>query len=270
MYKYYQNKYVERPPSEQRKLWGLSKEKHATISVITHRETEFADVDNYLADCEQQFQVDYLKHMRHPTEQAWDNVMTLLNARFNKRGKNIVLEYLQFGCNKEFWNGFPDKDEIYMYFRNCYKFAVDKIGYLHTDENIICAIIVTEPNRRNLFVYYLPITDKWKVKVMSTINSKNGNKLQQYDESDRPIYISKRNIDRPRLSHSEFWKQRGGLVSYSDLQEDFYTEVSCRYGAIRGESFSLIKNTTHEQRFRFHRHSGDEYDELYYDDMPYG
>lgn len=270
MEKYYQNKYVARSPSEQRRLWGMPKEKHATISVITHKETEFDNVDNYLADCEQQFQVNYLKHMLHPTEQAWDNVMTLLNAQFNKRGKNIVLECLQFGGNKEFWNGFPDKDEIYMYFRNCYNFAVDKIGYLHTDENIICAVIVTEPNRRNLFVYYLPITDKWKVKVMSNIKSKNGNKLQQYDESDRPIYISKRNIDRPLLSHSEFWKQRGGLVSYSNLQEDFYTEISRSYGAIRGESFSLIKNTNLEQRSRFHRYIGDEYDELYFDDMPYG
>lgn len=270
MYKYYRNKCVVRSPSEQRKVWGLPREKHATVSVITHKETDFTDVDNYLANCEQQFQVDYLKHMRYPAEQAWDNVMSLLNAQLNKRGKNIVLECLQFGGNKEFWNGFPDKDEIYMYFCNCYKFAVDKVGYLHTDENIICAVIVTEPNRRNLFVYYLPITDKWTVKVMSNNKSKQGNKLQQYDKSGNPIYNSIRNIERPRLSHSEFWKQRGGLVSYSDLQEDFYTEVSCRYGAKRGESLSLIKNTTLEQRMRFHRHTGDDYDKLYFDDMPYG
>lgn len=270
MDKYYQNKYVERSPSEQRKLWGMPRDKHATISVITHKETDFTNVDNYLADCEQQFQVDYIKHMRYPAEQAWDNVMALLNAQFNYRGKNVVLECLQFGGNKEFWDSFQSEYEIEDYFKRCYSFAVDKVGYLHTDENIICAVIVTEPNRRNLFVYYLPITEKWQAKVMSNYKSKKGNKLQQYDESGNPIYNSIRNIDRPRLSHSEFWKQRGGLVSYSDLQEDFYTEVSKGYGAKRGVSLSLIKNTTLEQRERFNRHAGDEYDELYYDDMPYG
>ena len=270
MEKYYQNKYVERSPSEQRKLWGLPRDKHATISVITHKETDFAAVDNYLADCEQQFQVNYIKHMRYPAEQAWDNVMALLNAQFNKRGKNIVLECLQFGGNKEFWDNFQNEYEIEDYFKKCYSFAVGKIGYLHTDDNIICAVIVTEPNRRNLFVYYLPITEKWQAKVMSNIKSKSGNKLQQYDESGHPIYNHMQNIDKPLLSHSEFWKQRGGLVSYSDLQEDFYTEVSKQYGAKRGVSLSLIKNTTLEQRERFDRHTGDLYDEHYFDDMPYG
>ncbi|MCM1532355.1 MAG: plasmid recombination protein [Ruminococcus flavefaciens] len=270
MDKYYQNKFVVRSPSEQRKLWGLPREKHATISVITHKETDFANVDSYLAGCKQQFQVDYIKHMRYPAEQAWDNVMALLNAQFNKRGKNVVLECLQFGGNKEFWDSFPNKYEIEDYFKRCYSFAVDKVGCLHTDENIIYVVIVTEPNRRNLFAYCLPITDKWQVKVMSNCKSKKGNKLQQYDKSGNPIYNSMKNMDKPRLSHSEFWKQRGGLVSYSALQEDFYTEVSKVYETKRGVSLSLIKNTTLEQKKRFNRHASDEYDELYYNDMPYG
>ena len=191
-------------------------------------------------------------------------------TEFNRRGKNIVLECLQFGGNKEFWKSFHNEDEIYMYFRNCYAFAVNKVGHLHTDENIICAVIVTELNRRNLFVYYLPITDKWQVKVMSNNKSEKGNKLQQYDKLGNPVYTSMKNVDRPRLSHSEFWKQRGGLISYSNLQEDFYTEISKCYGAKRGESLSLIKNTTPEQRDRFNRRIGDDYDELYFDDTPYG
>ena len=36
-YKYYRNKYVEMPPSEQMREWGLPRDKHATISVITHK-----------------------------------------------------------------------------------------------------------------------------------------------------------------------------------------------------------------------------------------
>ena len=195
----------------------MPREKHATVSVITHKDTDFTAVDNYLADCEEQFQVDYIKQMHYPTEQSWNSVMALLNTEFNRRGKNIVLECLQFSGNKEFWKSFHNEDEIYMYFRNCYAFAVNKVGYLHTDENIICAVIVTELNRRNLFVYYLPITDKWQVKVMSYNKSEKGNKLQQYDKLGNPIYTSMKNVDRPRLSHSEVWKQRGGLISYSNL-----------------------------------------------------
>lgn len=270
MYEYYQNKCVVMPPSEQRKAWGQPRDKHATISVITHTQNDFASVDEYLSDCEQQFDVEYIKRMNYSAGQAWHNIMSLLNAQFNKRGKNIVLGCLQFGGNREFWNGFLDEDEIYMYFRNCYTFAVYKIGYLHIDKNIVCAVIVTEPNRRNLFVYYLPITEKWQVKVMSTNISELGNKLQACDEFGYPLYEKKVDIVRPRLSHSEFWKQRGGLTSYSDLQEEFFKQVSEQYGAKRGESFSLIKNISLEQRERFSRSIGDNYDELYFDDMPYG
>ncbi|MDE7083606.1 MAG: hypothetical protein K2O81_00020 [Clostridia bacterium] len=41
--------------------------------------------------------------------------------------------------------------------------------------------------------------------------------------------------------NSEFWKRRGGLTSYSDLQEEFYQQISKQYGAKRGVSLSLIK-----------------------------
>ena len=257
------------PKAEQYKAWGIPRDSHATISVITHRLKDFIGIDDYIKDCEQQFDVEYIKPMKCPTEQAWASVMEATNAQLNNRGKNIVLECLQFGGNKEFWDNFPDNDEIWMYFQNCYKFAVDKIGFLHTDKNIICAVIVTEPNRRKLFVYYLPITEIWQAKLMSNKRSENGNKLQLRDETNTPLYRQVLNKDNPRLSHSEFWKARGGLTSYSDLQEDFYTQVSKRYGAIRGESLSLIKNTSIAQQKRFHRCEGDEYDDLYFDDLPF-
>lgn len=264
-YKYYKNKYVLRE-------WkaGAVRDEHATISVITHKRNEFGAVDEYLKSCEEQFNVKYIKHMDKPTEQAWQDVMTKLNAQINYRGKNIVLECLQFGGNHEFWSLFTDKDEIATYFRNCYKFAIDKIGYLHTDKNIICAVVVTEPNRRNLFVYYLPITEEWQTKIMSDRKSEKGSKLQLRDERyGFALYLPRRDETNPRLSHSQFWKCRGGLTSYSDLQEEFYVQLSKRYGAKRGESFSLIKNTNAQQQQRFGRYEDDQYDELYFDDSPY-
>ena len=106
------------------------RDKHATISVILHRKKEFVTIDNYLQNCEEQFEVEYIKPMYSPVEQTWAQVMKATNAHINKQGKNIVLECLQFGGNIEFWDCFADKSQIAMYFQHCYSFAVDKIGYL--------------------------------------------------------------------------------------------------------------------------------------------
>ena len=157
-------------------------------------------------------------------------------------------------------NDFPDEYEILAYLKKCYAFAIKTIGYKQTDTNVICAIIVTESNRRNLFVYYLPLTNSWQRKVCGNEFSTLGNRLQLRNEDNEPIYRKVTSNVRPLLCHSEFWKQRGALLSYSDLQEKFYNEISYRYGAERGESKSRLKYTSNEQIKRFNRKEGDEYD----------
>lgn len=246
------------------------RDKHATISVLKFKASELSAVDTYLGDCEQRFTVKYLKRMIFPAEQAWKRVMESTNAQYFPRGKNTVLECLQFGGNRDFWDSFASNEDIRRYFSDCYHYAIDKIGFLHTHENILCAATVTGRVRRNLFVWYLPVTERWTRKIMSDNKSEQGNKLQRYDESGEPVYRSYCDIDRPRLSSSEFWKARGGLTSYSDLQEDFFNKISCKYGAVRGESKSLLKNTNAEQAQRFSRANGDLYDEPPpFDGMPY-
>ena len=267
--KFYTNKptwYAYPEGNEQR----APRDRHATISVLKFKADELSAVDTYFSDCEQRFSVEYLKRMTLPAEQAWKEIMASTNARYFPRGKNTVLECLQFGGNREFWSGFADSEAIRRYFSECYRYAVDKIGFLHTHENILCAAIITEQVRRNLFVWYLPITETWTSKVMSKDKSERGHRLQQYDEYGEPVYCSRCEIDEPRLSSSAFWKARGGLTSFSDLQEDFFNKISCMYGAVRGESKSLLKNTNAEQAQRFSRANGDLYDEPPpFDDMPY-
>ena len=227
-------------------------------------------MDDYLKDSEQRFQVAYLKRMHCPAEQVWKGVMKSTRAQFHPRGKDTILECLQFGGNREFWGGFASEQDIARYFSECYAYAIDKIGFLRTDENIICAAIITERVRRNLFVWYLPITEIWRAKVMSDGKSEHGSKLQQRDEFGEPIYNTRCDIDAPRLSSTEFWKKRGGMTSFSDLQEDFFQKLSSRYGAERGESKSYLKNTNAEQARRFERTDGDLYDEPPpYDDLPF-
>ena len=246
------------------------RDRHATISVIKHRMGKLSAVDDYLFDCEQRFKVEYLKRLNGTTLSAWENTMKELNAQLFPRGKNTILECLQFGGNREFWDDFENEAAISEYFAECYAYTENKIGFLKTDENIICAAIITEKVRRNLFVWYLPITETWHSKVMSKEKSERGNRLQLRDEFDDPLYRYHCEIDAPRLSSTEFWKKRGGLTSFSDLQEDFYNKISSRYGANRGESKSLIKNTNAEQAHRFNREQGDMFDEPPpYDDLPY-
>ena len=216
--------------------------------------------DNYIVEAQAECSVRWLKRKTGIFQTEIAGVIKTLNAQYHPRGKNKVLECLQFGGNREFWHDFPDEEEIKLYFQLCYEFAEKYIGFLKTDKNIICALTVTEPSRRNLFLYYLPITDRWKVKVMSNNRSEEGNKLQMRDKDRYPIYKTRRFVTEPLLCHSEFWKQRGEEMSYSVLQECFYQEISKRYGAKRGESTSLLKYTTPEQAARFKRCKDDEYD----------
>lgn len=240
--------------------WLYPRDKHATISVLAFRQQDLSAQDNYLTEAQAEYSVRWLKRKTGIFQTEIAETIKKLNAQFHPRGKNKVLECLQFGGNHEFWHDFPDEQEIAIYFQHCYDFAVPYIGFLQTDKNIICALTVTEPNRRNLFLYYLPVTDKWKVKAMGSDKSENGNKLQMRDGSGNPIYKTRRFITKPLLCHSEFWKQRGEEMSYSVLQECFYQSVSKRYGAKRGESTSLLKYTTPEQAERFKRCADDEYD----------
>ncbi len=240
------------------------RDKHATISVLTFRQQDLPAQDNYLVEAQAEHAVNWLKRKSGIFQTEIAEMIEKLNAQFHPRGKNKVLECLQFGGNHEFWHDFPDEEEIVAYFRHCYDFAVKYIGFLKTDKNIICALTVTEPNRRNLFLYYLPVTDKWRVKAMSNYKSENGNKLQKRDESGNPIYKTRRFITAPLLCHSEFWKQRGEEMAYSTLQERFYQRIAKRYGAKRGESKSLLKYTTPEQAARFKRCKDDEYDIVKY------
>ena len=240
------------------------RDKHATISVLTFRQQDLPAQDNYLVEAQAEHAVHWLKRKSGIFQTEIAEMIEKLNAQFHPRGKNKVLECLQFGGNHEFWHDFPDEEEIVAYFRHCYDFAVKYIGFLKTDKNIICALTVTEPNRRNLFVYYLPVTDRWNVKVMSNRRSEEGNKLQKRTESGAPVYTERHNTTEPLLCHSEFWKQRGEEMAYSTLQERFYREIAKRYDAKRGESKSLLKYTAPEQAARFKRCKDDEYDIVKY------
>ncbi len=58
---------------------------------------------------------------------------------------------------------------------------------MQTDKNIICAVKIFQPNRRNLFVYYLPVTEIWQEKVMSDEKNEYGTRLQKTNEHGETV-----------------------------------------------------------------------------------
>ncbi|MDE6060892.1 MAG: hypothetical protein K2G31_05425 [Clostridia bacterium] len=137
--------------------YGLyPRDKHATISVLTFRQQDLPAQDEYIERVQAEYKVEWLKEKSSDFQTEIKCIINKLNAQFNLRGHNKVLECLQFGGNREFWSDFPDDEEISIYYQCCYDYAIKTIGFMGTAKNIICAITVTEANRRNLFVYYLP------------------------------------------------------------------------------------------------------------------
>ena len=115
------------------------RDKHATISVLTFRQQDLPAQDNYIVEAQAEYSVHWLKRKSGIFQTEIARTIERLNTQFHSRGKNKVLECLQFGGNREFWQDFPDEEEIETYFRYCYDFAVQYVGFMQTDKNIILA-----------------------------------------------------------------------------------------------------------------------------------
>ena len=155
MNNYYWNKRTVSLNKDEIAPWKLPREKHATISILLHRENELHTVDDYLTTCEELYDIDYKKRLNGPTTEAWNETLNRLHARYNKRKNNKVLECLQLGGNKEFWDGFQSKNEILTYFENCYEYAVQKIGYMQTDKNILARAAIYSAFKRLIVAFIL-------------------------------------------------------------------------------------------------------------------
>lgn len=101
------------------------REKHAIFSVITFRPQDLLIQDEYIERVQSEYQVQWLKEKSSDFRTEVDLIIWQLNAQFHRRGRNKVLECLQFGGNREFWRDFPDEEEIGFFFRHCYDFATE-------------------------------------------------------------------------------------------------------------------------------------------------
>lgn len=100
----------------------------------------------------------------------------------------------------------------------------------------------------HLQLYYLPIVDKGKKKVYALdadgkiLRNAKGSPVQE-KKNGKSVYEFV-DLRQPKICSSDFWEQRGRQLSFGNLQDAFYDEVSIRYGLGRGEVGSNKKHTT--------------------------
>ena len=145
--------------------------------------------------------------------------------------------------------GQPPPQKVIDFFNRSYGFVLRQIGYHGTDENILSAVVHLDETTPHLQLYYIPLVDTGKKKVYAkdengkVLRNEKGSPIQAKDRHGKSIYEEVK-LPHPKICSSDFWEQRGGQLSFGNLQDDFYEQVSIRYGLERGEVGSNKKHTT--------------------------
>ncbi len=186
---------------------------------------------------------------------TWKNIVHEVNATFKETKKSTAFEGIIVTSDKEFFQrlgyvaGEDPPPEVMRFFNRAYNFILREIGYHGTDQNVISAVIHFDETTPHLQLYYLPIVDKGKKKVYAkgadgkVLRNEKGSPIQAKDKHGKAIY-ELNELEQPKVCSSDFWEQRGGQLSFGNLQDAFYDEVSIRYGLERGEVGSNKKHTT--------------------------
>lgn len=187
--------------------------------------------------------------------QEWKFIVENNNASFKETKKSVAFEGIIITSDKTFFEkldyipGHPLPQQILDFFNRSYKFILQQIGYHGTDENILSAVIHLDETTPHLQLYYVPLVDTGKKKVYAkdengkVLRNKNGSPIQAKDSQGKSIYEEVK-LPQPKVCSSDFWEQRGGQLSFGNLQDDFYDQVSIRFGLKRGEIGSNKKHTT--------------------------
>lgn len=188
----------------------------------------------------------------------WKKTMKELNATFKETKKSAAFEGMIITSDTEFFErlGWKKGEEtpyaVMEFFNRCYEFALRKIGYKGTDKNILSAVIHVDEKTPHLQLYYIPVVDTAKKKVYEkdkngkVKRNAKGSPIQKKDERGKSVYEYVE-LQQPKLCSSDFWAERGGQLSYGNMQDDFHEQVGIRYGLERGEVGSNKKHTTKYQ-----------------------
>ncbi len=184
--------------------------------------------------------------------------MQELNATFREKKKSVAFEGMIITSDTEFFERFGWKKgeetpyAVMEFFNRCYEFALKKIGYKGTDKSILSAVIHLDETTPHLQLYYIPIVDTAKKKVYEkgadgkVLRNEKGSPIQKKDERGKSVYEYVP-LEQPKLCSSDFWSERGGQLSYGNMQDSFHEQIGVHYGLNRGEVGSNKKHTTKYQ-----------------------
>ncbi len=200
----------------------------------------------------------YFKKSEGGLSAQWKKTMQALNATFREKKDSTAFEGMIITSDTAFFErlGWKKGEEtpyaVMEFFNRCYEFALREIGYKGTDKNILSAVIHLDEKTPHLQLYYIPVVDTAKKKVYEkgadgkVLRNEKGSPIQKKDEHGKSVYEYVQ-LEQPKLCSSDFWGERGGQLSYGNLQDSFHEHVGGHYGLDRGEVGSNKKHTTKYQ-----------------------
>lgn len=188
----------------------------------------------------------------------WQDVCKNLNVTNsdNLKKNAIAFEGMIITSNKEFFEklgyvpGEKPPEKVREFFEKSYEFAKQEIGFKGTDKNILCASVHYDETTPHLQLYYVPVVDNWKEKVLQkdengkVVRNEKGSPIQARDDKGKLIWNNITDSKDRKLSRDSFWKNKGGNSSYTKMQDRFYEQISKEYGLGRGEKGSTKEHTT--------------------------
>lgn len=200
------------------------------------------------------------KQTDHGFYAAYQEIRKQLHVQGKETKTGIAFEGMVITAEAAFFKerfgwepGKPMSPELVGYWRECYAWALQQVGYKGSDANVLSAVVHADETSLHLQMYYLPITDRWQEKIYAkddqgkVLRNAKGSPVQAKGPDGKTLYRQVEDPDAPKLSRSEFWRLRGGQNSYARMQDSFHEQIGSRYGLERGEIGSNAEHRTKAQ-----------------------
>lgn len=213
------------------------------------RECDRADVNHRNGDIDKKLSYLNQSYKDAPLgfKAEYEDIKTSLNAS-GKEAKNVIaFEGMVITADRAFFerlgwkSGEPEPQAVKDFFDRSYAFAKEQVGYNGTDKNFLSAKVHYDEKTPHMHVYYIPVTDEWQEKIYQkdenghVLRSEKGTPLQAKGANGKVLYRDVTDKEHPRISKAEFWRQRGGAVSYHRMQDLYQERVGAHFGLERGE-----------------------------------
>lgn len=204
---------------------------------------------------------EFYKHTQNGMYGEWKDTCKELNVtNADSLKKNaIAFEGMVITSDKEYFEklsyvpGQEPPQKVKEFFDKSYEFAKQEIGFKGTDKNILCASVHYDETTPHLQIYYIPVVDSWKEKVYKkdkngkVVKTEKGSPVQERDSNGKLVWNNVTDSENRKLSRDSFWKNKGGNISYTQMQDRYYDQISKEYGLGRGEKGSRKEHTTKQE-----------------------